>query len=228
VNRLACIDPKAAEYTLRLQQLVQLIIDLKEKQCMQQLDDMLSAGWAPNDLLDSCIQGMQQVGQRFIDGRYFISALIMAGVIMRQATELLEPHLKRRTTSQITGTLLLGTIAGDIHDLGKNLFAILARYGGIQIIDLGVDVSVDTFISQAQKNHPQIVGISCILTTALPELKNTIQEIRKNLTPPIPKIIIGGSCMDELICRHVSADFWVRDASQGVSICHQIMQANVS
>jgi methanogenic corrinoid protein MtbC1 len=207
----------------RLKKLIQLVVDLKETQCIAEVNDMLDAGSPPQDLLDSCLEGMQEIGQRFEDGRYYISALIMAGAIMRQITELLEPHLETEKTAPVIGTLLLGTVAGDIHDLGKNLFAILARCKGIHVIDLGVDVPPATFLSKAQEHKPTMIGISCVLTTGWPKLEETVSLLHKHLPEPRPSIIIGGTSIDEHVCRHVNSDFCVRDASEGLAICHRVM-----
>ena len=210
----------------RLQDLVQLVVDLKESQCVAKVSDMLAAGCPPQDLLDSCLVGMQEVGQRFEDGRYYISALIMAGAIMRQTTELLEPHLSTEKTALEIGTMVLGTVAGDIHDLGKNLFAILARCRGINVIDLGVDVPPETFLSKALEFKPSMIGISCVLTTGWTKLEETVALLRRELPEPKPSIIIGGTSIDEHVCRHVKSDFCVRDASEGIAICHQVMRQN--
>lgn len=212
----------------RLQNLVQLVVDLKEAQCITEVSDMLAAGCPPQDLLDSCLNGMQEIGQRFEDGRYYISALIMAGAIMRQITELLEPHLKTEKTDPVIGTMVLGTVAGDIHDLGKNLFAILARCKGINIIDLGVDVPPETFLSNALEFKPTMIGISCVLTTGWPKLEETVALLRRELPDPRPPIIIGGTSIDEHVGRHVKSDFCVRDASEGIAICHRVMKQSAA
>lgn len=221
-------ENKTPEYELRRQALIQLIVELKEKECLAEVADMLSSGWKPLDLLDSCVCGMQEIGRRFEDGRYFISALIMAGAIMRQITEMLEPQLKSRKADRIIGTLLLGTVAGDIHDLGKNLFAILARFRGIKIVDLGVDVPPEKFLAVAKKIKPEMIGISCVLSTAWPDLKETVELLRKKLPSPRPAIIIGGTCIDEHVCRHVKSDYWVREATEGLSICQRVMESHKS
>ena len=220
IRRPAKKDP-AAE--MRLENLVQLVIDLKEKQCIVAVNEMLAAGCPPERLLDSCIQGMQEIGQRFQDGRYFISALIMAGAIMQQITELLEPHLAAEKAEPVFGTMLLGTVAGDIHDLGKNLFAILARCKGIRVIDLGVDVPPETFLAKAQEHQPTMIGISCVLTTGWPKLEETVTLLRQELPDPRPTVIIGGTSIDEHICHHIKSDFCVRDASEGLAVCNRLM-----
>ncbi len=212
----------------RLKKLVKLIVDLDEKRCIAEISDMLASGCPPQDLLDSCLQGMQEIGQRFEDGRYYISALIMAGAIMRQTTDLLEPHLQTQKREPVIGSLLLGTVAGDIHDLGKNLFAILARCRGIDVIDLGVDVPAGTFLSKAKALKPAMIGISCILTAGWPMLEQTVTLLREALPDPRPPIIIGGTSIDEHICRHVKSDFCVRDASEGLSICYRVMKQSAA
>jgi methanogenic corrinoid protein MtbC1 len=206
-----------------LKKLVQLIVELKEQQALKEISDLLDSGCDPFAILDSSIQGMQEVGRRFEEGTYFISALIMAGAIMGQTTELLEPFLKGEQTEDVKGKMILGTVAGDIHDLGKNLFATLARYKGIKIIDLGVDVPADKFLSEAVLLKPDAIGISCVLSTAWPELKETIAFLKKELSETCPPIIIGGSGIDENVSNHVASDYWVRDASKGLKICQQLI-----
>jgi methanogenic corrinoid protein MtbC1 len=208
----------------RRQRLLDLIVALDERQCMSEIADMLSSGWDPMDLLNSCIQGMRLIGKRFEEGRYFIAALIMAGAIMRQATELIEPHLVRRESFNINGVMVLGTIAGDIHDLGKDLFALLVRCIGFKVLDLGVDVQPRTFLFEAERIKPDLVGISCALTNAVPELRCAVEMLHTELPSSRPPIIIGGTCIDGQICRHVQADYCARDATQGMRICRQLLQ----
>jgi methanogenic corrinoid protein MtbC1 len=208
----------------RKQHLVRLIIELKEQACMDALAAMLSEGCSAMELLEACIQGMQAVGKRFEEKRYFIAALIMAGEIMHQATEFLEPHFPRQHREPGKSTILLGTVAGDIHDLGKNLFAILARCNGFNIIDLGVEVLPEYFLIEARRIKPDIVGLSCVLTSAISALKNTVELLRKELPNPQPSIIIGGSCIDEQIAAYINADFSTQDAAIGLRQCREFIR----
>lgn len=224
MNKRKGQQKKKADFKQRLNDLVRLIVDLKERQCLAEIGDLLAAGCPPQDLLESSIQAMDEIGKRFEDGRYFISALIMAGAIMGQATELIEPHLEKMATEPIAGTLLLGTVAGDIHDLGKDLFSTLARFRGIHVVDLGVDVPAVTFLSEARKLKPAMIGISCVLTTAWPILKETVALLRDELPKPRPPIIIGGTSIDDTVCRHIKADFCVNNAAAGIAICQRVMR----
>ena len=215
------LEPSAA----RGKRLVELIVELDERQCISEITDMLSSGWDPMDLLDRCIQGMRLVGKRFEEGRYFIAALIMAGAIMRQATELIEPHLVRQKSFDTADVIMLGTIAGDIHDLGKDLFALLVRCIGFEVLDLGVNVPPKTFLAEASGVRPNLIGISCALTNAVPELKEAVEMLHTELPPPRLPVIIGGTCVDEQICRYVQADHCAHDATQGIRVCKQLIQS---
>ncbi len=217
-----CIRPES--YLDCRKRLVDLIVGLKEQQCLDEISELLASGRDPMELLECCIQGMRGVGKRFEEGRYFISGLIMAGDIMRQITELLEPRLPRTNCNREGSTILLGTIAGDIHDLGKNLFAVLARYHGFEVSDLGVDVAPETFVSEAKKTGPDLIGISCVLTTSLPDLKSAVELLKVGFSRSRPPVVIGGTCIDEQICRHVRADHWARDAADGVRKCRQLVR----
>lgn len=204
--------------------LIELIADIKEKEAISKIKKMLSSGKAPTEVMDICIQGMNEVGKRFEEGRYFISALIMAGDIMRQATDIIEVNFLQQKSDPVRGVILLGTIRGDIHDLGKNLFAILARCEGFQVVDLGVDVAPERFLEEAKKIKPDLIGISCLLTSVLPELKTALDLIQKELTEQHSPIIIGGHCIDEHIFNYVHSDYWAQNAVQGIKICREIIK----
>jgi methanogenic corrinoid protein MtbC1 len=147
----------------------------------------------------------------------------MAGDIMRQTMEILSPHLSQ-ASEQTSSVILLGTIAGDIHDLGKNLFANLARFNGFKVVDLGVDVPPETFLAEAQRQNPDVIGISCVFTNAVPELKAAVELLQHELPSPRPPVIVGGTCIDEQISRFINADFWARDAAEGLKTCKDVVK----
>lgn len=207
---------------LRLERLKTLIVDLEEVPSLTLLKTLLDEGVDPKTLLACCMEGMHRVGVRFETGTYFISALIMAGEIMRGATETLSPYLSVEDSKEDGGVIMLGTIQGDIHDLGKNLFALLLKCHGIGIIDLGVDVPARTFLEKATELKPHIIGISCVLTNSVEALKSAHDFLSKNLPSPIP-IIIGGTCIDERVAKHVGATFWASDAAVGLKVCQELL-----
>jgi methanogenic corrinoid protein MtbC1 len=210
----------------RLEHLSALIAELKEDQTLTLIEKLISEKVPPAILFQSCMEGMHRVGKNFEQGRYFIAALVMAGEIMRQATEMLGPHLSAAETEKTQGTVLIGTVQGDIHDLGKNLFASLLGFDGVKVVDLGVDVDPGKFISVAEDTDLTMIGLSCILTSCVSGLKDTIDALHSSLGKTCPPIIIGGACIDEKIKEFVNADFWAEDAYQGLVTYRGIFKKN--
>jgi methanogenic corrinoid protein MtbC1 len=207
----------------RLELLSALIAELKEEQTLTLLDKLLSEGSLPSVLLNSCMEGMRRVGKNFEQGRYFIAALVMAGEIMRRATEMLGPGLSP-DAGKTQGTVLIGTVQGDIHDLGKNLFASLLDFDGVKVIDLGVDVDPGDFVAKTKEVTPLMIGLSCILTSCVSGLKDTINALRNAFDVTCPPIIIGGACIDEKIREFCKADFWAEDAYKGLVTYRKIIK----
>jgi methanogenic corrinoid protein MtbC1 len=208
----------------RLERLTVMITELQEEAGLAELRTMLDEGVEPKALLTACMEAMHRIGMRFEAGSYYIAALIMAGEIMRCATELLSPYLADQQVGGGGGRIMLGTIQGDIHDLGKNLFALLLKCHGIEVVDLGVDVSAKVFLEQAEKQKPDMIGISCVLTTSLEYLKQAIGLLSDKLPTSGPTIVVGGTCINEQIADHIGADLWANDATGGLRICREILQ----
>ncbi|MEJ2157189.1 MAG: cobalamin-dependent protein [Desulfobacteraceae bacterium] len=216
---------EANGFNRRLERMKGMIIELQEEASLAELRKMLDAGVDPKLLLDAFMAAMHQVGIRFENGSYFIAALIMAGEIMRGATELLSPYLADQKADHSSGRIVLGTVRGDIHDLGKNLFAILLKCHGIEVMDLGVDVPAEVFLEQSRKLQPDIVGISCVMTTSIDNLKQAIDMFKQQSPQTDLPIVVGGTCIDEQIAHYVDAAFWTNDATAGLRICQEILQA---
>ncbi len=211
------------ELSGRLDRLKNMIADLEEDASLKALQQMLEQGVAPKTLLACCMDAMYQVGVRFEQGTYFISALIMAGEIMRSATELLSPYLATEQAPEGIGTIMLGTIQGDIHDLGKNLFSLLLRCHGISVIDLGVDVPAEVFLETAMAQRPDIIGISCVLTSTVDNLKQAVKMLNRKIPKPKIPIMIGGTCVDDQVAAYVGSTLWAADAAMGLRICQGIL-----
>jgi methanogenic corrinoid protein MtbC1 len=208
----------------RLEYLSELVAELKEEETLSFLEKAMSEGFSPGILLDSCMEGMRRIGKSFEEGRYFIAALIMAGEIMRRATEMLGPCFSSDGSGKKQGKVLIGTIQGDIHDLGKNLFGSLLGFDGVDVVDLGVDVEPGNFLDRARESVPQMIGLSCVLTSCVSELKDTVDLLHNGLGDACPPIIIGGACIDETTRVFTNADFWAADAYQGLVIYRKIIK----
>lgn len=207
----------------RLQELQKKITALDEEGSLAELKAMLDEGIDPKLLLACCMEGMRRVGILFEEGKYFIAGLIMGGEIMRSATELLTPFLSSQQTSGDGGRIMLGTIQGDIHDLGKSLFSLLLKCNGFEVIDLGVDIPPATFLEKALEFQPDIIGISCVLTNNVDNLKIAVNLLMSELSETGTPIVIGGTCLDDQMARHVGTKYWTVDAADGLQICQRII-----
>jgi methanogenic corrinoid protein MtbC1 len=169
---------------------------------------------------------MRLVGERYERREYYLSALIMAGEIFREVMMISQPSMQQRLSGNSSGRILLGTVQGDIHNIGKDIAQLALSCYGFAVEDLGIDVPPQKFLEHIQNNPPDIIGLSGLVTVAYESMRETTRLLRGHNKPgqaPIP-IIIGGSTLSEEICRFVGADFWVTDAMEGVRVCQHIMQ----
>ncbi len=207
------------------ERLVTQITELQIRDVLQQVRESLEAGADPLVVVELCQEGVQHVGELYERGVYFLAALIMAGEIFRQAMDLIVPHLAV-TAPGGDCRVLLGTVKGDIHDIGKNLLGALLRCHGFSVQDLGVDVTPAEFLKQVEATQPDVVGLSGLLTTSHSPMREVVNLIRTSLPPERqPKgIIIGGAAVNDQVRELVGADFWATDAMHGVRLCQQIMK----
>ncbi len=199
--------------------LLELISTLQEKESLAQLKKLHASGYDTVELLSLCMEGVKRVGLGFEKGEYYISALIMAGEIMRQAAEYLNSFLPPVENTTVAGHFLLGTIKGDIHDLGKNILKDMLQCNGFKVTDLGVDVPAQTFADKTLELKPDFVAISCLLTNSLDNLAEAVKLVREADTGKKKLILVGGSCLDQLVNSFVQADSWFSDAVKAVNFC---------
>lgn len=205
--------------------LAQLVADLDEDTVLTLVKQRIDAGDNPLQIIAECNEGMREVGLRYERGEYFVAGLIMSGEIFREVVELVQPLLLQQADGRISGRVLVGTVSGDIHDIGKNMFGMLLACHGFEVIDLGVDVPPDVFAAKAIETKPDIVGLSGLITASFETMKQTIATLRDEaqkhkLTFPI---IIGGGMSDDQIRQYVGADYWMPDAMAGVRLCEELL-----
>jgi methanogenic corrinoid protein MtbC1 len=205
--------------------LISNLLELEETAVLVLTRERLAAGEDPFAIIEDAQQAMRLVGERYKQGEYYISSMMMAGEIFREVMEILEPVLERKTAGKVLGTILLGTVQGDIHDIGKNIFGILLRSHGFNVSDIGVDVPPDKFVETTLLIKPDIVALAGLLTISYDPMKVTIQKIRSLDDPSITKtpFIVGGGTINEMVCAFVGADYWATDAMVGVQLCKQII-----
>ena len=205
--------------------LARLVADLEEDTVLELVRQRLEAGDNPLQIIDECNEGMRLVGQRYEQGEYFVAGLIMSGEIFREVVELVQPLIEQQSEGNASGRVLVGTVSGDIHDIGKNMFGMLLSCHGFDVIDLGVDVPPDIFAAKVLETKPDIVGLSGLITASFESMRDTVEALRKesqkrNLTFPI---IIGGGMIDDQVCQYVGADYWMPDAMAGVRLCEELL-----
>jgi methanogenic corrinoid protein MtbC1 len=201
--------------------LIAAIGDLQEETALDLVRRRLAAGDDPLRIIEACQEGMRQVGLRYERREYYLAGLIMAGEIFSQVMELLRPVFERQISERASGRILLGTVQGDIHDLGKNIVNMLLSCHHFAIRDLGVDVSPDLFGRQVALMQPHIVGLSGLLTSAYDAMRETVTLLRdQGYRGPI---IIGGGQISEEVCQYVGADYWTTDGVAGVELCRRLI-----
>jgi methanogenic corrinoid protein MtbC1 len=198
--------------------LVKLLSDLKEPEALEFVEKALAEGADPVALLDEAREGMALVGQRFASEEYFIPDLIFSGEILKGIVKMLEPHLKKGKEQKRLGKAVIGTVAGDIHDIGKDLVAFMLDVSGFEVLDLGIDVPAQKFVDAIKESGSRIVGLSGFLTLAFDSMKETVDAIQKAGLRDKVKIMIGGGQIDEQVRRFTGADAYGRDAVAAVQL----------
>lgn len=202
--------------------LVTALAELNTQQVLAAVRSLKAQGTSPLKIIAELQAGMDIVGKRYEQKEYFLSELIMSADIFKAAAALLEDAFTRSESNTI-GTLVIGTVQEDIHDIGKNIVNTVMSCNGFRVHDLGVDVLPETFVAAIQQYNPQFVGISCLLTTAFENMKRTIEEIQKAGLRKQVKILIGGGPVDETVRRYVAADYYCKDAQYAVELCRQLL-----
>ncbi len=204
---------------LDLKGLTMAMGDLDEDQVIDQLKEFVTNNPSEEDALEAvaaCQAGMAIVGDLFEKGDYFVGDLIFAGELLTASIGVLKPALGGGG-STVLGTVVLGTVHGDLHDIGKNIFKSMSEAAGFEVIDLGIDVAVEEFVAKAQEIKPQIIGMSGVLTLAIDSMKETVDALK--VAGIDAKIIIGGNPVTQESCAFVGADAFTTNAAEGVKIC---------
>src|SRR5512138_2897402 len=202
-------------------ELVNEIGDMEEEQALSLTKELLASKTDPMVILDDCRSAMEIVGQRYEAGTYFLPELMMAGEMLAEIGEIVRPELTKSQEVQRHGKVLIGTVKGDIHDIGKNIVTFMLDANGYEVKDLGVDIPAEKFVEAVREFQPQVVALSGFVTLAVDSMKETIAALeaaglRKGL-----KIMVGGGPVSEEVCHYTAADGYGRDAMAGVSLAKQ-------
>jgi corrinoid protein of di/trimethylamine methyltransferase len=183
----------------------------------QALDAGLDPGAIVNDAL---IAAMDVVGKDFGDGRIFVPEMLVSAVTMKAGLEVVKPHLAGGE-SQSRGTVIMATVKGDLHDIGKNLVSMMLEGAGFKVIDLGVDLSVDKLIDQIKALKPDVLGLSALLTTTMPEMQKVVSELKAQGLRDHLKVMVGGAPVDKGFAEKIGADGYGANATEAVELARR-------
>ncbi|MBI2850839.1 MAG: cobalamin B12-binding domain-containing protein [Chloroflexi bacterium] len=199
-------------------ELTKAVADLQEEKAVKMINDRLATGEDANKLFNESREGMELVGERFGKGEYFLPELVYSAEIFKQIAEILKPKLKTETKAGKAGKVIVGTVAGDIHDIGKDIVVFMLDMNGFEVYDLGVDVPPQKFIDKIKETDASIVALSGFLTLAFDSMKQTVDAIKAAGLRNKVKIMVGGGQIDDEIRKFSGADAYGKDAMAGVSI----------
>lgn len=205
------------------QALTEAIVEMQEDKALTLTRELLDGGTDPLAIFGAYQNALQEIGKRFEKEIYFIPELLMSGEMMKNAMELIKPFLKEGegAKTQKIGKILIATVAGDIHDIGKNIVSMLMDLNGFDVLDLGIDVPSDKIVAEAKAFGADIVGLSGLLTLAFDPMKEVVEKLTKAGLRDKLKVIIGGGQMDDKVREYTGADTYVTDAVAGVNICKE-------
>jgi methylmalonyl-CoA mutase cobalamin-binding domain/chain len=194
-----------------------LIAEVEEERTLEAVREALSQGTDPLSLVEALRDGMAVVGERFEAKEYFLPDLIMAAEIFKEAISLIDPYLKGET-SDSRGTIVIGTVQGDIHDIGKNLVATMLRCNGFEVHDLGIDAAPEAFVQKVRETGARLVGMSGLLTLAFDSMKNTVEAIEEAGLRDRTRIMIGGGPINETVLEYCHADAYGKNPTEAVRL----------
>ncbi|NWF86752.1 corrinoid protein [Candidatus Bathyarchaeota archaeon] len=206
-----------------LKKLVEAIVDLKIENVKALALEAVKNGITAHKVIENGIsQGLEIVGKKFEEKEYFLPELITAGLAAKEGLAVLEPYLKTETT-KASGVIVIGTVKGDLHDIGKNIVVNLLKSAGFKVHDLGVDVPAEKFVEMVQKTNANILALSALLTTTMPEMKKVIDMLKAKSLKNKTKVVIGGRPVTPEFAEDIGADFYCKNAMDGLKKVKEIL-----
>jgi methanogenic corrinoid protein MtbC1 len=206
--------------------LVTAIAEMDDESAVRMAGEMIEGGTSPLAILEACRAGMAIVGDRFEKGEYFVPELILAGEMLRQISDIVKPHLTAQADVPMLGRILLGTVQGDIHDIGKDIVHFMLEVNGFEVDDLGVDVAVDRFVDAVRDGHPDVVALSGFLTLSYDAMRDTVAALSAAGVRDSVKIMIGGGTVDDQVRVFAGADAFGLNAMDAVNLAKGWVGAN--
>lgn len=194
-----------------------------EEETVSLVNMALEQGYPPLEIMNNAlIPGIYVVGERFRDGVYFIPEMVCGASAMQKGMDILKP-LVESTSDQFEGKVVIGTIAGDMHDIGKNIVAIMLEAAGFQVFDLGCDVPAKTFVDAVEENETNLIGVSALLSTTMLSISDVIDELNKRGLRDRVKVMIGGAAVTQTFADRIGADGYAKDAMNAVQVAKKLI-----
>ena len=206
-----------------MSELANALANLDEDKVKKLVRERIDGGADPMSIVDECRKGMDIVGERYKSKEFFLSELIVSGEIFKDAMAVLEPMLEAGKQPQPISRMVLGTVKGDIHNIGKDIVATLLRAAGFEVYDLGIDVAPGKFVEKLTDTGAPILGMSGLLTPSFGSMKETVEAVEAAGLRNKVKIVIGGGIVTEQVRKYVGADAFTDDAAEGVEICRRLI-----
>lgn len=209
-----------------LEQIKEAVIARKRTEIQGLVETAVGEGIDPNTIIDNgLIAAMDVVGQQFSDGDIFVPEMLVAAMTMKMGLDVVKPLLLKEGSVQSKGTIVMGTVKGDIHDIGKNIVIMMLEGAGFQVVDLGVDLTVERLVEQVEAVKPDLVGLSALLTTTLPEMRRSIQVLQDKGLQGKVKVMIGGAPVSASFAKEIGADGYGADAAEAVELARRLIAA---
>jgi dimethylamine corrinoid protein len=203
----------------KMEQLTRALAELEEPKALELVDQIVAESpESAGEAIDAIQAGMDEVGKRYQEGDYFLAEMIFAAEVVKQAMPRLTAVMAAEDRKSL-GRVLLGTVKGDLHDIGKNLISVMMTAVGFEVVDLGIDVPPERFVQAIKEKKPQIVGLSGLLTLSVESMVDTVAAIQEAGLRDKVKVIIGGNPVTEHIHGVVGSDAWTNNAAEGLEIC---------
>ena len=199
------------------------IVEGNERAALEALEEALTEGVSPQKIIDvPVLQGLDRVGELFSQGEYYIPDMLQSAHIVQRILTTLKPYLAEVTKQGKKTKVLLGTVKGDLHDIGKNIVGMFLEGGGCQVIDLGRDVSTQQFLKAVEEEHPDIVGLSALITTTMPAMQETVGALRAFKALGHAKLLVGGSPVTGDFAKKIGADGYGKDAVEALRVVRSL------
>ena len=201
-------------------------VQTREKnELIPSIEAAIATGLDPKEIInDGLISAMDVVGREFSDGVIFVPEMLVSALLMKEGLKLIKPLIANGSEDK-KGTIIIGTVKGDLHDIGKNIVAMLFEGAGFEVVDLGVDLSVDDVVKKVAELKPQILGLSALLTTTMPEMKKAVDALTESGLRETVKIMVGGAPLNQAFADSIGADGYAKDAAEAVSLARKMLSA---